>query len=595
MFGRAKLLFILSALTACSTLPATAQTATRPTLSYSTFLSASGRTTINASVIDAKGYQYVMGYTEATDFPTTSGAYSRTPTKDSYSDTGYRTMFITKFNRTGTALVYSTFIANAQPAGIAVDSSGNAYVVATPNPPYSFSFPTTAGSWRPSCVSSTQCSFLLKLNSTGSGLVYSTSLIDKDCGVYFNAVALDSTDHAYVAGIGGPGCYTTDNAYKRMLTSGSNMMVMKLTANGSGVLYSTYLGGNTDTQNDWPRAIAVDSLNHAAITGSTSSTDFPTTAGAFQRTQQGGILDAFIAKLNGDGSKLLASTLLGGSGSESASGIAIDPDNQVYVAGTTDSKNFPVTSGAVQTSPDTTTCGYEEGVPEICNDAFAAKLPPDLSKLVYSTYLGGPNGNEASIHIGVDAVGHAYVAGSSNSSQVPLVKPTNTTGLMWLSVLNTRGSAFQFSTRYGPTATSTGNSITPVDIGVDRAGNAYVAGSVNGYVQTTPGAYQTNGGDSFAAKWDIPPCTLSSTNRTVTICTPANNTTVPSKMLVAAGATDSVNVSAMRIYIDGASVFTISAPHFNTYVTLTSGTHRMTITAWDSAGPFSKTIYVTAP
>src|SRR3954454_1777779 len=101
---------------------ASAQTATRPSLSYSTFLSASSQTSINASAIDANGYQYVTGYTSAPDFPTTSGAYNRTPAKSDNSLTGYQTMFIAKFNRTGAALVYSTFIANAVPASIAVDS-----------------------------------------------------------------------------------------------------------------------------------------------------------------------------------------------------------------------------------------------------------------------------------------------------------------------------------------------------------------------------------------------------------------------------------------------------------------------------------------
>jgi hypothetical protein len=314
--------------------------------------------------------------------------------------------------------------------------------------------------------------------------------------------------------------------------------------------------------------------------------------------------DAFIAKVNGDGSKLLASTLLGGAGDDMASGIAIDHDDQVYVAGRTDSTDFPVTAGAVDTTPDAGTCDYtDDNKPIRCSDAFVAKLPSNLSKLIYSTYLSGPNGDEASVRVAVDSVGHAYVTGYSGSSQVPLVKPTNTTGMMWLSELNSRGSAFQFSTRYGPAVSKTTNSnIEPSGIAVDPAGNAYVAGALfEGYVQTTSGAYQSapldnrDGRWSFAAKWDVPPCTLSSITRTVTICTPANESFVPNKMLVAAGATDSRKVAAMRVYIDGLSVFTIAASHFNTYVTLASGTHRMTITAWDSSGPFWRTIYVTAP
>jgi len=618
MSPRSKLLLLVSTWFACFVFPAASQTATRPTLWYSTFLSASSRTSITASAIDANGYQYVTGFTTAPDFPTTSGAYNRTPSKSDNSLTGYQTMFVAKFNRTGTALVYSTFVANLVPAGIAIDRSGNAYVIAIAATTTG-TIPTTPGSWRTSCVSASgQCSYLLKLNSSGTTLVYSTSLLGKDCGfdatynlqvgISFTAVAVDSTQHAYVLATAGPGCYTTPEAYKTAISSGSNLMVMRFTADGSGVLYSTYVGGthSATLPGDSGSAIAVDSLNHAVFTGTTTSTDFPTTSNAFQRTQhsQGDAGDAFIAKLNVDGSKLLASTLLGGAGNDMASGIAIDHDDQVYVAGRTDSTDFPVTAGAVDTTPDAGTCDYtDDNQPIRCNDAFVAKLPSNLSKLIYSTYQGGPNGDEAFVHVAVDSVGHAYVTGYSGSSQVPLVKPTNTTGLMWLSELNLRGSAFQFSTRYGPAVSNTiASGIEPSAIAVDLAGNTYVAGELfEGYVQTTPGAYQSapldnrDGIWSFAAKWDVPPCTLSSITRTVTICTPANESFVPNKMLVAAGATDSGKVAAMRVYIDGVSVFTIAASHFNTYVTLTSGTHRMTVTAWDSSGPFSKTIYVTAP
>jgi hypothetical protein len=618
MSSRSKLLLLVSTCFACFVFPAASQTATRPTLWYSTFLSASSQTSIAASAIDANGYQYVTGYTTAPDFPTTASTYNRTPTKSDNSLTGYQTMFVAKFNRAGTALVYSTFVANLVPAGIAIDRSGNAYVIAIAATTTA-TVPTTPGSWRTSCVSASgQCAYLLKLNSSGTTLVYSTSLLGKDCGfdttnnseegISFTAVAVDSTQHAYVLATAGPGCYTTPGAYKNAISSGTNLMVMRFTADASGVLYSTYVGGTHSATfpSDGGTAIAVDSLNHAVFTGTTTSTDFPTSSNAFQRTQhsQGDAGDAFIAKVNGDGSKLLASTLLGGAGDDMASGIAIDHDDQVYVGGRTDSTDFPVTAGAVDTTPDAGTCDYtDDNEPIRCSDAFVAKLPSDLSKLIYSTYLGGPNGDEASVRVAVDSVGHAYVTGYSGSSQVPLVKPTNTTGMMWLSELNSRGSAFQFSTRYGPAVSKTTNSnIEPSGIAVDPAGNAYVAGALfEGYVQTTSGAYQSapldsrDGRWSFAAKWDVPPCTLSTITRTVTICTPANESFVPNKMLVAAGATDSGKVAAMRVYIDGLSVFRIAASHFNTYVTLTSGTHRMTVTAWDSSGPFSKTIYVTAP
>ena len=128
----------------------TAQTATRPKVSYSTYFNGNAYTVIRASTVDANGYQYVTGTTDASVFPTTSGAYRHTPTPDSNSQTGFRTMFVAKLNRGGTGLVYSTLIANALPTDIAIDSSGNAYVVGLLNS--AVGFPTTSGAWIKSCV-----------------------------------------------------------------------------------------------------------------------------------------------------------------------------------------------------------------------------------------------------------------------------------------------------------------------------------------------------------------------------------------------------------------------------------------------------------
>jgi len=583
----------------------TAQTTTRPQVSYSTYLNGNEYTIVRASTVDANGYQYVTGLTFASVFPTTSGAYRRTPTPDSSSQTGFQTMFVAKLNRGGTGLVYSTLIANALPTDIAIDSSGNAYVVGLLNS--AVGFPTTSGAWIKSCVLPDQlgCSFVLKLNATGSELIFSTFLDAKAChentGQTFEKIALDGERHPHVLGIGGSDCYTTANAYKHtFLSFGVNPMVMKLKSDGSGVLYSTYLGGNNSVDapgwaNDYSSAIAVDSNGRAIIVGYATSSDFPTTQSAFQRTSHGGEEgDAFVAKLSPDGSTLLASTLLGGSDSDKAMDVGVDPFNQVYVVGSTASDDFPVTTNAFQRDHDPEFCHFGEGgVRFACTDAFVMKLPMDFSKPVYSTYLGGPKGDEFTIRAAVDGVGHAFVTGQSTSTSFPLVKPTSSSNLlMWLSELSIDGARLLFSTRYGGP-----NTTEPSGIGVDLANNAYVSGN-SSIVLTTPNAFQNQGANNvlsqaFAAKWDIPPCTLGSGDRTVTICTPAG-TTVPKKLLLAAGATDSRNVSGMKVYVDGIAVFSIFASHFNTYLTLSSGPHLITVKAWDNVGPFSESINILA-
>ena len=605
--------FLFTTFFLLATVLSTAQTATRPKVSYSTYFNGNADTVIRASTVDANGDQYLTGTTDASMFPTTPGAYRRTPTPDSSSLTGFRTMFVAKLNRGGTGLIYSTFIsASANPQGIAIDSSGNAYVVGLLNS--ALDFPTTSGAWQRSCVSPDHfgCSFLLKLNPTGSALAFSTLLNAKLCdensgGQGFTQIAVDGDRHPYVLGVGGPGCFTTANAYKRTLPAGGvNSIIMKLKSDGSGVLYSTYLGGNNDEgesgfASDRPSAIAVDSNGRAIIVGSAASIDFPTTQSAFQRTSHGGENgDAFVAKLSPDGTTLLASTLIGGTDSDTATGVSVDPFNQVYVAGSTASMDFPITTNAFQRDHDPGFCDFQEGGVEFrCTDAFVVKLPMDFSKPVYSTYLGGQQGDEFSIHVAADGVGHAFVVGQSNSTKFPLVKPTSSASeLMWLSELSIDGARLLFSTRYGTAICCTANTTEPSGIGLDLANNAYVAGNADG-VLTTPNAFQPfpdNHNEStrgFAAKWDIPPCTLGSDDRTVTICTPAS-TTVPKKMLLGAGATDSRNVSGMKVYVDGIAVFSIFASHFNTYLNLSSGAHVITVKAWDNVGPFSERINILA-
>jgi hypothetical protein len=220
-----------------------------------------------------------------------------------------------------------------------VDSTGSAYVTGRTG---SANFPTTAGAFQ-TTPTSLYDAFVTKINPAGSALVYSTYLGGSDVTAA-DGIAVDGSGNAYISGFTGAGFPTTAGALQTNYAGNGDAFVTKLNAAGSGLIYSTYLGGtgtDGDGSNPWVRGIAVDSSGNAHITGSTNSTDFPTTAGVFQRTYGGGQWDAFVAELNADASALVYSTYLGGSNYDQPGAIAVDGTGNTYVTGTTSSTNFP--------------------------------------------------------------------------------------------------------------------------------------------------------------------------------------------------------------------------------------------------------------
>ncbi len=376
-------------------------------LVYSTYVGGTCADAANAIAVDSSGNAYITGVTGSTNFPTTSGAFQTSKASTHYN------AFVTELNPTGTALIYSTYLGGNvidEGNGIAVDSSGNSYVTGET---YSTTFPTTSGAFQTSIPNSNDypSAFVSKFNPTGTALVYSTYLGGNDGDEAF-AIAVDSSDNAYVTGVTDSTNFpTTSGALRTTLgSSNGNAFVTKLNSTGTALLYSTYLGGSGG---DNGNGIAVDSSGNAYVTGLTSSTDFPTSAGAFQ-TALAGTGNAFVTKLNPTGAAPLYSTYLGASGGASGYSIAVDSSGNAYVTGMTSSTVFPTTSGAIQT-----TLGTIDG------NAFVTELNSTGSGLVYSTYLGG-SGNvsagygDAGFGIAVDSSGNAYVTGQTASANFPV-------------------------------------------------------------------------------------------------------------------------------------------------------------------------------
>lgn len=367
-------------------------------LLYSTYLGSSNGNAFGLGIaVDSAGNAYVTGGTGSTNFPTTPGAFQTTA--GSPGDA-----FVTKLDSTGSALVYSTYLGgsgnNDQGLSIAVDSAGDAYVTGFTD---SLNFPTK-NAFQPS-LGGLLDAFVTKLNPAGSALLYSTYLGGSG-DEQGKGIAIDSSGNAYVTGNTGSTNFPTSvGAFQMSLSGVGDAFVAKINPSVSGpasLTYSTYLGGNGS---DEGFGIAVDSSGSSYVTGLTFSTNFPTTLGAFQKTLNG-TQNAFVTKLNTTGAALVFSTLLGGSNFDQGNAVSVDSGGNVYVAGQTQSSNFPLTPDAFRSSSQT------------ANDAFVTKLNSDASSLIFSTYLGGTNLNIAR-GIAVDASGSAYVTGFTRSPDFP--------------------------------------------------------------------------------------------------------------------------------------------------------------------------------
>ncbi|HEV2799546.1 MAG TPA: SBBP repeat-containing protein [Pyrinomonadaceae bacterium] len=515
-----------------------------PVIAYSTYLGGSGTDEGRDIAVDAAGNAYVCGETDSANFPTANAFDS---TFGSGQLGGQRDAFVTKLNAAGNALVYSTYLGGsgntAQPNingddrcfGIRVDASGNAYVAGET---HSDDFPT-ANAFQATYGGGFSDAFVTKLNAAGNALVYSTYL----GGNIFDAaqsIALDSSNNVYVTGRTTSPNFPTANALQATQASQfADAFVTKINAEGTALVYSTYLGGSASTsgQGDFENGsgIAVDSAGNAYVTGQTRSTNFPT-LNPVQAAFGGGFPngDAFVTKINPGGTALVFSTYLGGSNDDVGADIAVDSAGVAHVAGFTESANFP-TANALDAAFGGTL------------DGFVTKFNPAGTAFAYSTYLGG-SGEDAANDIAVDAAGNVHVAGGTASTDFPTLNPVQAAlvgvGDTFVSKLNPGGTAFIYSTYFGGGGIDRANSFT-----LDSTANAYVTGITDStnFPTLTP-AQATNGGglDAFVYKLsDQPaeptPAVVQFAQATYTVAEGAERNTDPASLTVTVSRT--VNTS----------------------------------------------------
>ncbi|HEX5054534.1 MAG TPA: hypothetical protein VFZ65_22340 [Planctomycetota bacterium] len=315
---------------------------TGSSLVYSTYIGGTLGDKALAIAEDAQGTATVVGQTDSNNFPITPGAFDT-------SHNGFEDAFVTRLTPTGSNLIYSTYLGGTDTdvaRAVALDAQGAATVSGDTA---STGFPTSPGVFDTTYNGGARDAFVTRLSPTGSSLIYSTFLGGTGHDEA-RAIALDAQGTATVSGFTVSGNFpTTPGAFDTSHNGGINQsdaFVTRISSTGASLVYSTFLGGAND---EMGLALAVDTLGAATVVGWTGSTNFPTTSGAVDTTQNGG-RDAFITRLSPTGASLEYSTFLGRAYSDGAYAIALDAQGAATVAGQTDAANFPITPGAFDTS-----------------------------------------------------------------------------------------------------------------------------------------------------------------------------------------------------------------------------------------------------
>ncbi|MDR3700957.1 MAG: SBBP repeat-containing protein [Candidatus Sulfopaludibacter sp.] len=359
---------------------------------------------------DSAGNIYVTGTTFSVNFPLVK-SLENAPSGSCQFDCGFSSVFVTKLSPDGATLLYSTYIGAPStvvqeyaippllPASIAADAGGTVYVTGTTS---GVNFPgvtTTAGG---------NDAFLLRLNPQGA--LVGTKLFGGSGNDAGTSIVLGPDGYIYLAGTTqSPDFPITQGAYREPSSGATNIFIIKIVftsifgPTSGAFVYSTVVGPGTSA------SVAADANGNAYVAAATTSAGWQTTAGVSQPVCAGTTCaDIVVAKLDPLGQKLIYATYLGGSKTETLGGIAVDSAGGVYVAGSTDSPDFPTTNGALDSRFNS-----------IASTGFVAKVSTDATRLAYATYLGG-SGVDQAMTIAVDAAGNAYVGGTTTSGDFPL-------------------------------------------------------------------------------------------------------------------------------------------------------------------------------
>ncbi|MHA2296531.1 MAG: SBBP repeat-containing protein [Candidatus Hodarchaeales archaeon] len=454
------------------------------TLAYSTFIGGKDIDNSFEIILDSDNNVYITGRTLSYDFPVTDNA------SDSSYNYGYDA-FVTKLSNDGSTLIFSTYIGGSGDdygRAIMLDNENNVYIAGSTT---SKDFPTTSNAYDSTYNGGAKDIFIVKLSADGSEILYSTYIGGKNTETC-TSLALDSSGNMCFTGATRSIDYpTTDNAFNSMYSGGTgaseswvggDVYITKLSADGSTLLYSTFIGGFANEQS-W--SIALDNSDNMYFNGYTESYDFPTTNNAY-RSIFSGMGDSFACKLSTDGSELTFSTFIGGISYDVAYPFVLDDENNMYIPGYTYSHNFPTTRNAydqalnngksiVSSKYNIKMFSDSIGDP-YARDGFLVKLAANGSNLLFSTYIGGSS-HEETMDVALDSLGNIIIIGTTHSSDFPVTydnlgsKQSSDSGDVFVSKISTDGSNLLYSTCIGGSSHEEG-----MFIDIDSSDNVYITG-----------------------------------------------------------------------------------------------------------------------
>ncbi|MFX0064538.1 MAG: SBBP repeat-containing protein [Candidatus Hermodarchaeota archaeon] len=432
---------------------------------YSTYFGGLGDESSGSMVLDSAGNIVLAGRTDSVNFPTVN-AYQN-------ASAGHYDIFVAKFSADGQTLLFSTLLGGSGVDScwdITVDSADNIVIAGSTS---SLNFPTVNA--YQNTTGGEYDAFVAKFSADGQNLLFSTYLGGSGDD-WSNGVTIDANGNIIVTGSTNSNDFPTMNAYQGNNNSRVDIFVVKLSADGQTLQFSTYLGGNG---NDWSNGVITDANGNIIINGGTNSSDFPT-LNAYQTSHSGGEIDAFITKLRVDGQALLFSTYLGGNGRDYGISVDVNATGNIAIVGETISSDFPTTGNVFQNTSG-----------GAC-DVFVMEFSNDGQTLLFSTYLGGSL-HDSGYEIMFDG-STIIVTGPTDSRDFPVVNGSQRyhgggSRDAFVAKFSANGRKLIFSTYLGGTGEEIGDAIA-----IDATGTIIIVGETTSSDFPTLNAYQDSHG-----------------------------------------------------------------------------------------------------